>query len=534
MTLTAHPVGTSSSTPARPVHLLWAGRPGTGGSRPATDSQWVALAILATVVALALRGTALTAKSLWFDETFSVFLASQPVTRLLALVAANDPHPPLYYLLLHFWIVVFGNGEVAVRALSVLISTASVLVTWLFGRRLVGPLPALLAAGFVAVAPSQVATGQQARMYGLLTLIGIASWWVLQTAVSGGRRRAWIIYALGLAAMIYTHYYGFFIWASQGAYLAWRRTTGSVDWRRWVYASLAVLLLFLPWLPAFIDQLASGRAWPAHRSPLSWTLPVDTLWGMTMTGSIVNAVHRGAWTVQAVSTAGVPLVGIAAAGLLGLIAIRSRKYPRDAKGLLLFAALFPLLLSLLVSLGINVFSPRYLVFIMPAIALVMGAGISAVWASPRRWATSAAVALAIAVLVPNAIGLVSFYRKPRLDVFDWRRIAQALAAEARPDDAIVFLPGFSRIPVNYYFRGPQPRLALTPDGADVVGAGGARMDAVVPFLARHPRVWIVTVPPVPTSVNAMIDALRHNSYRLTKQGNINMAHLILLERLSGR
>jgi len=47
----------------------------------------------------------------------------------------HDGVPPLYYLLLHAWIGVFGDGDVAVRALSGAISVATLPVAWLAGWR---------------------------------------------------------------------------------------------------------------------------------------------------------------------------------------------------------------------------------------------------------------------------------------------------------------------------------------------------------------------------------------------------------------
>lgn len=481
-----------------------------------------------TAGALMLRALLLTRKALWFDETFSVFLAGQPLVRLLPLVRANDPHPPLYYLLLHLWMGIFGDGEVAVRALSVLISAAIVPVTWAFGRRLLGSWPALLGAVIIAVAPSQVASGQEARMYGLLTLLSVASWWALWAGLETGRRGSWVAYALLTAASLYTQYYSFFIWGAQGAYLLWRRSNVAT-WRTWVVASIAALLLFLPWLPAFVDQVTSGRAWPAHRPELRWAAPLEVLLGMTIGGQIGQAVGLGGWTMQAVSIAAVPLAGAAAAAILSAAALRARSLG-GIKALLVMAALLPLLAAFMLSLWLNVFSPRYLVFITPPIVLLLLAGLHTVSEIGRRWAKPAAAALMAAILLPNIMGLVAFYRKPRLDVFDWRLIAHTLAAEAGDDDAIVFLPGLSRIPINYYFRGPQLRLALTPEGADVAGEGGAKMDTVLVQLEQHPRIWILTIPPVPASVGTMVGRLQRKSYRMARQGRINMARIILLER----
>lgn len=140
--------------------------------------------------ALALRMVFLTTKALWFDETVSVFIASQPIERIMPLLAANDPHPPLHYFLLHVWLA-------------------------LFGRRLIGG-GALVAAGLVALAPAQIAASQEARMYGLLTLTSLLSWWALRHALAGERIRAWAAYALAVAAMLYTHYFGVFVVGAPG------------------------------------------------------------------------------------------------------------------------------------------------------------------------------------------------------------------------------------------------------------------------------------------------------------------------------
>lgn len=516
---------------------------------------WAAAAAAVVVLGAGLRLWGLTAKSLWFDETISVFLASQPLERMLALVATNDPHPPLHYLLLHFWMALFGSGEAVVRVLSVLISVPVVAVTWAFGRHLVGAGPALFAALLVAVAPSQVAAGQEARMYGLLTLTVLLSWWALWGALAGGDRRddvgisggrkAWVIYAIATAAMLYSHYFGFFVVASQVGYLIWRRTD-EAQWRRWVYASLGVVLLFVPWMPCFIQQLAGGRAWPAHRVPLAPATLVDTLAAMTVGRPILDQWGPKTTTIQAVETSWIAVIGLIAAVALVVAAAvaagRGSNMRRETRALLIASALGPPVFAFAVSLGINVYAPRYLLFIVPPVALLASAGAAALAGGLKRLPRAAGLLgaagvllLLILVLIPNAVGTAAFHRQPRLDVFDWRLVSRTLAEQARPEDAIAFLPGFSRIPVNYYFRGPQPRIVLTPLGErDVEAPGGARLPQVADALAQHQRVWILTVPPVPPAVEALLEALGRRGFEVRRREAVNMARLILVERLQER
>ena len=54
---------------------------------------------------------------LWLDEALSVNIARLPVGDIPAALRL-DGHPPLYYVLLHGWMAVFGEGNAAVRALQ--------------------------------------------------------------------------------------------------------------------------------------------------------------------------------------------------------------------------------------------------------------------------------------------------------------------------------------------------------------------------------------------------------------------------------
>jgi uncharacterized membrane protein len=479
------------------------------------------------VAAIGLRAYALTTKSLWFDETYSVFVASLPVERLLVVTAINDAHPPLYYVLLNVWTAFVGTGEAAVRALSLLIGAAAVPVVWGFGRHLVGQNAALVAAGLVALAPGQVAAGQEARMYGLLTLTALLSWWALWTAARPSAGRGpWVGYSLAVAAMLYAHYYGFFVVASQAVYLLWVRPPLTV-WKRWVTSGLVVVALLLPWIPALLGQVASGRAWPTFRPPLRPVLLADTMASLVLGRPIfdpmgVDPLHPTAiWALAAAGTV-VLAAGVRACRATGR---------GEALALLLSASVVPLVLAFGVSFKVHVFAPRYLTFALPGLALLTGAALAV---QPSRRSAAAmrplAVAACLVVLGVNAAALARFYRQPRLDVFDWRRVSATLAAAAQPTDAIAFLPGFARIPVNYYFPGPQPRLALDPRTLDPEGPQGPRMSLLVATLADRPRVWIVTVPPIPTSVDTLITALGRRSYGVTQRRDVNMARLILLER----
>jgi hypothetical protein len=108
-------------------------------------------------------------KGLWLDEAFSVWLGWQPLGQMWGWLLRIDQHPPLYYILLHFWMYL-GDSAGTVRLLSALLGTLTIPVIYCLGRRLLGPSAGLMAALILAVSPFHVRFAQETRMYTLLTL----------------------------------------------------------------------------------------------------------------------------------------------------------------------------------------------------------------------------------------------------------------------------------------------------------------------------------------------------------------------------
>src|SRR4051812_33174976 len=94
-----------------------------------SSHQAAIFSIILTLIALVIRLIGLSLDSLWFDEVFSVRAGRISVSDIVILTR-GDVHPPLYYLLLHFWMKLFGETEIAVRMLSVIFSVLTVFVVY--------------------------------------------------------------------------------------------------------------------------------------------------------------------------------------------------------------------------------------------------------------------------------------------------------------------------------------------------------------------------------------------------------------------
>src|SRR5512136_2642334 len=130
-------------------------------------APWLVLTI--TVIGGGLRVLFLAKNGLWLDETFSVWLANHSVADMLQWIARIDQHPPLYYLLLHYWIAHNGDTPYYVRLLSALFGAGTIPIIYLIGKRLSGVVVGLAAAVFLALSLFNIYFAQETRMYTLLT-----------------------------------------------------------------------------------------------------------------------------------------------------------------------------------------------------------------------------------------------------------------------------------------------------------------------------------------------------------------------------
>ena len=145
--------------------------------------------------------------SLWLDEAISVSWARLSARTIISvgLELVQDKHPPLYYLLLHYWIQLAGDGETAVRLFSVLLGGLAVPLGYLLVRELYGHRAGAVAAVLLAFNPFLIWYSQEVRMFGLANTLLLAASLALVGALQrvGGWHR-WAVYVLLAAASFYT------------------------------------------------------------------------------------------------------------------------------------------------------------------------------------------------------------------------------------------------------------------------------------------------------------------------------------------
>jgi len=216
----------------------------------------LALALILAAGA-ALRFATLESQGFWFDEAFTVQIASLEPSAMLERLVATENTPPLYYVLTAVSERLFGADEAALRVLPALAGTLTIPVVAWAAAMLAGRRAALIAGALTASSPLLVWYSQEARSYSLLTLLAAVSFLSFVATLQGrGRRWAWAWSAASALALC-THYLAGPLVVVEAVWLARAR---ALPRRELVIAIGLVLATALALLPLALAQ-SNITAW---------------------------------------------------------------------------------------------------------------------------------------------------------------------------------------------------------------------------------------------------------------------------------
>jgi hypothetical protein len=424
----------------------------------ATDQRtWLVVGL--TVCAAALRMVGITDKSIWYDEAFVITLGQMSIPDMLSALINLDPHPPLFYLLMHFWMVL-GTDPLMVRLPSALLSTLTVPLLYATGTRLAGKDIALGGAVLLSVSPFHVSWAQEVRMYSLLGFVCLASAYFLVKAVQEGGRRNWVAVSLLTAAALYTQINAAFYVAAQALGMLALLVSGRCprsNLAPWMKSQVGAALLFLPWVPAFMIQSEvygdPGLVFTTLRGLEGllfrfgydnlpyWHLPGDLapLTRSTLVLGSLGLTFLGAWSLRR---------GVGGVLLLFLFA--------GSVGLLALAGLWR-----------SILLPKTMLPASFAYYLLLVAGLIAM----RRRALVVGGLLVLVFL--NSAGMARYYTTASQE--DWHETVTYLGKQFRPGEVALVDCSAGLMPLNYYLS--QEHVSVEAHG--------------VPF-----RPWAVAPPPL--------------------------------------
>jgi len=443
-------------------------------------------------------------KGLWLDEAFSVWLGWQPLPEMLAWLLKVDQHPPLYYTLLHFWMV-FGDTATIIRSLSALMGTLTIPVLYTLGKRIDGPQLGLIAALILTFSPFHVRFAQETRMYTTLTFNASVAFlslvYILTDSRAGSnrigqqfsyyftnwrlskksdinprdtstpdhsrdyrqsndwveaptRRRwlpletiatdlAWSGYILFTTATMLSHNTAVLFPVAVNLFvfglILFRKLKPpqantpsrliSPSLTNWLSAQIGVLLVWSPWLVAFVIQATGvySEFWipsptkdtiiNTFKTFLSWSLPYRLAWD-----EIVWAAY----------------------GLIILVGFVHYRRRNAILVLLLTLCLAPAAGELLVSIRRPIFYDRTLIWTTLPLFLIIASGIVQFRFKPYL------LIACFFVITVNSLSLREYFTS--FEKEQWNVAARYVAENVGKDDLLIFNATWVQIPFDFYFR----------------------------------------------------------------------------------
>ncbi|GAC1377185.1 MAG: hypothetical protein NVSMB4_06400 [Acidimicrobiales bacterium] len=399
------------------------------------EAVLLTVAALVSVIAVGLRFVGPT--GLWLDESITVSISHLPLPKLLEALR-HDGSPPAYYVLLHFWMRVFGTGTDAVRALAGVISVATLPVGWRLGRAIGGRRVATALVVVLACNPFALRYGTENRMYSLVMLLSTIAALALVRSLQRPTVVRLVAFGTVCGLLLLTHYWALYLMAGIGGALAVASVWGPVRAR--ARLCLAALcgggLLFVPWVPSFLFQAAhTGTPWATPASPMMLVQTLGEFAGWQKHNGV--ALFVGYLTLLVAVAAGVGfLKWDRAAGLARAVGIRRRIPGARWAGPIAAVAVGTILLGMVGGMVAKAaFAYRYASVVMPLVALLLALGITAIGRTRAGVVASAAVLASVALLGSSAGATEIMDKRTQAT-----EVAAQIVADARPGDVVAFCP----------------------------------------------------------------------------------------------
>ena len=370
------------------------------------------------------------------------------LSRVIRTLLISDTHPPLYYFAVYGWTLLFGTGDFALRALSIICSLACVPIIAGIARRVSGRKGVVPSCLLFAFCPLAISYSTEGRMYSLLWVWVLAVTWVSLVWTERGQSillaAGWV---LASAAGFLTHYFFVFPWTALVMFLLVRPQ--KLSRLQLVTCLAAMALVILPW---YMKVPETVHAWRVMKDwikvqPIGFNRLTAAL--QLVLQNFSGAGHHGRCNV----------VALAIFAIIGTATwLRLRRQMFAGRRLLLWllfagACAGPLVFDLVMhTYTANI--PRYAIAALPIACLLAGEAVAGL-SYPTRLLFVVLILLAWA---PNS--LIDYRTAARLSP---RHRAEMVSAKEMPTDLLIInAAGGGVLSIVRYLKGPAPIVTWLP------------------------------------------------------------------------
>jgi mannosyltransferase len=439
----------------------------------------ILLAILS--IGLFLRVYDLSNESLWLDEGFSIKFANLSLSQIFYLQETN---PPLYYIILHWWIILFGDSEFSVRFPSVMFGFLSIFMIYKVGNQIFNKDVGILSSLLLGLSVFHIRYSQEARTYSLSVLLTLLSIYFFIKLLRKSSSTVLLGYILYSALLIYSHIYGLFIIIFQNIYIIalylLSKETNKLSLKRWILIQIILIILFIPWVNIFLAQtlgVVQSGFWipmPSLSSikesfvgysgskllfflymilSLISIMTYEKISGNISWKNIFLSVESYRWKIGLLNT--------------------------DKILFLLVWLLTPILLPFIISrFSTPIYHTKYTIVASLAFYLLVAKGINTISQKYLK------LIIIIVIIVFSLVYIRGYYTK--INKEQWRDVANYIDTNANNGDFLLFSSGIQDIIFNYYSK----RTDLIKKGF-YAQVDEENIKELAPTVKGYRRVWII-------------------------------------------
>ncbi|PYY54629.1 hypothetical protein DEJ16_09770 [Curtobacterium sp. MCJR17_055] len=412
-------------------------------------------AVVLFVIGVVLHAVAVDQRTLWYDESATVIGAGRSFAQLGELVRHVDLVHAAYYALMHLWFDVVGSSAFTIRLPSAVAAAAAAALMVPLGARLVSVRVGVLSGAVLLVLPATAFGATNGRSGMCQVLAAVAASTVLVVVLdrvrdtTAGLGRIWlpsaayvVVAALAIALQLW---FVFVVVAHAVVAVLVLGARGRPPVARLAPVATAFVVLAVATLPFALAASHQSAQVSWLRAP-DVTGVLTTLWRDESFS--VGLVERSAVGASVTASVGWVLAAVGGARLF-------RRHREGFWSVALWWAVPPVGLLLVSAAGSPAFSARYLVFCVPAFALLMAVGIDTVLGDPLdrvpragaqavprpSWLGRVAVCALALVLVAGGAQAWVLVRWGTPTTQDWKTVAETISAGRRPADRSALVYG---------------------------------------------------------------------------------------------
>lgn len=316
------------------------------------------LFVLLVLLNFLVKAWYVTSNSIGGDEPFSVFHAQLNVNQIISELSQGN-NPPLYEILLHFWIKLFGISEMAVRFPSLLFSCVSLFFIFRLGTRFLSDKIAIYSSLIFIFSTYQIGFAHEARVYafmGMLTVISMYFYLILLTERKTRNLLALILFLLANILLIYAHYFGFFVLFIQFLFVILNKKLRQENWKYALGLSAILFLLYLPNVFVVLNRFLNSSS--------------NGTWIESPSG-IADLYNMIRVFTNAPVLAGIVIIVLLIALVKYFIPLKKQKVRSIPVQLITSWFVFPFFFMFFISFWIPMFIDRYLMFVSIAFCFLI-------------------------------------------------------------------------------------------------------------------------------------------------------------------